>query len=200
MKQVCLSSAVQSTPLMQRAVQSQSAPCFELFRTTALKWADHEAVWSRERCFSWKASLDMVCRYAAYFRSHGVQPGQFVAFYLTNSPEFLFCWLALLAIGAAPALVNYHLAGEALVRCVEVSGASLLLVDDDEGCSRRVAETTRQMAEIRVQTVVLDHLLRTSIEALPSSIPTPPEVRAQASIGLMYTRYGATSVSASAAS
>ena len=99
-----------------------------------------EAIWSRERSYSWADFLDIVHRYANWFLAQGVKRGEFVALYMVNSPDFIFAWVGLWAIGAAPALINYHLTGRAFVHCLGISGAELVLVDGDEGALRRVEE------------------------------------------------------------
>lgn len=48
---------------------------------------------------------------------------------MQNSPDFAFAWVGLLAIGAAPAMINYNLAGKALLGCIEISTAKLVVVD-----------------------------------------------------------------------
>ena len=77
----------------------------------------------------------MACQYGHYFLSLGVQPGQVVAYYLQNSAEFAISWLALWAIGCAPAFINYNLAGPALIHCLKDSGAKILFVDEDPACA-----------------------------------------------------------------
>lgn len=44
----------------------------------------------------------------------------------------MFAWLGLLAIGAAPAMINHNLRGDALIHCLKISGAALLLVDEEK--------------------------------------------------------------------
>jgi acyl-coenzyme A synthetase/AMP-(fatty) acid ligase len=76
----------------------------------------------------------------------GVNPHDLVSFYLTNSPEFVFAWLGLWAIGAAPAMINYNLAGNALVHCLKVAGSKHILVDDDPELMGRI-EGVREAIE-----------------------------------------------------
>ena len=85
-------------------------------------------------------------KYAHFFHSLGVKPGDLVAFYLQNRPEFLFAWLGLWCLGSAPAAVNYNLSGEALEHCLRVSGAKLVLLDDDPKCVERM-EGSRPVIE-----------------------------------------------------
>lgn len=76
-----------------------------------------------------------------------MKPHDYVAFYLTNSPDFIFAWLGLWAIGAAPAMINYNLAGKALTHCLKVSGATLLLVDEDPTLIGRIEEARSHIGE-----------------------------------------------------
>lgn len=60
---------------------------------------DEVFIWSREGVYTRREAHDRVCQYAAYFLELGVRPGNFVAFYLENSPDFFLAWLGLWAIG-----------------------------------------------------------------------------------------------------
>lgn len=46
---------------------------------------------------------------ATFFHDHGVQAGDVVACFTTNSPEMIFSFLALSRLGAVVALVNTSL-------------------------------------------------------------------------------------------
>jgi acyl-CoA synthetase (AMP-forming)/AMP-acid ligase II len=70
----------------------------------------------------------------------GVQTGELMAMYMMNRPEFLFVHLGSWAIGSAPAWINYNLAGDALVHCLKVAGAKVLLVDEDADCRKRIED------------------------------------------------------------
>ncbi|KAF1997860.1 acetyl-CoA synthetase-like protein [Amniculicola lignicola CBS 123094] len=99
-----------------------------------------EAIWSRAGCYTWAETYANACRYGQFFLDNGVKPGQLVAFSLTNQPEFIFAHLGSWAIGTAPAMINHHLTGDALVHCLKVSEAKFLLVDEDEHIAARVEE------------------------------------------------------------
>lgn len=114
----------------------------------------------------------MVNRYARYFLSQGIVRNDIVAFYLQNSAEFMFAWLGLLAIGAAPAMVNYNLTGKALSYCIKVAGAKIILADE-ELFERIVGNENVKALDIPV--VLLTEALRMEIERLeagdlPSSV------------------------------
>lgn len=106
------------------------------------------------------------------FLELGVRPGDIVAFFLTNSPEFLMAWLGLWAIGCAPAMINFNLSGDALLHCLKVSGAKVMLVDDDDKIQARVAEEQPRMnSEIGITSVVLTQDLKAATAAKPIQRP-----------------------------
>lgn len=72
-----------------------------------------------------------VNQYAQWFLAQNVKPGQLVVMYMTNSSDFMCAWYGLMAIGAAPAMINTNLASKALVHCVEIAQAKLILADGD---------------------------------------------------------------------
>jgi acyl-CoA synthetase (AMP-forming)/AMP-acid ligase II len=115
---------------------------------------------------------DMACQYGHYFLSLGIQPGQVMAFYLQNSPEFAIGLLALWAIGCAPAFINYNLVGPALVHCLKVSGAEILLVDEDAACAARIDDQRPVIEnELKMRPVSLDEGLRAHIASFPTTLP-----------------------------
>ncbi|KAK7183773.1 hypothetical protein DPSP01_004404 [Paraphaeosphaeria sporulosa] len=105
-----------------------------------------EAIWSRTACYTWGETYANACRYAQFFLQNGVKPGELVSLYLTNQPEFIFAHLGSWAVGSAPALINHHLAGDALVHCLKVAGGKLLLVDEESEAQARI-EAVRDRIE-----------------------------------------------------
>lgn len=73
---------------------------YYLFEDIVRKQADVVAIWSRQGVYTWRELDRRVNQYATYFLELGVVPGELVALYLQNAPEFFFAWLGLLAIGA----------------------------------------------------------------------------------------------------
>ncbi len=61
------------------------------------------AVWSRAGSYTWKQLYDRAHQYGQWFLSHGVKPGDLVALFMINSPDFVFAWAGLFSVGAAPA-------------------------------------------------------------------------------------------------
>lgn len=121
-----------------------------------------------------------------------MKPGELVSLYLTNQPEFLFAHLGSWAVGSAPAFINHHLAGDALVHCLKVAGGSLLLVDEDSDARDRVeAVRDRIEGELGMTIRILDKQLKGEILRMEPQRPED-EYRAGVTgtfpIFLFYTR------------
>lgn len=122
-----------------------------------------------------------------------MKPKDLVSFYLTNSPDFVFAWLGLWAIGAAPAMINYNLAGKALMHCLGVSGASLLLVDEDPALRARVEEVQGKIeGELKMRIIVLDKDVKEEIRSLKAERPSDTyreTVKGDDPMVIFYTRF-----------
>jgi acyl-CoA synthetase (AMP-forming)/AMP-acid ligase II len=117
-----------------------------------------------------------------------VAPGEIVAMYLMNRPEFMFCWLGLLAIGASPALVNYNLSYDVLMHCIQIAGARLMVVDPDESCVRRVQEVSTKLDAAGVEVIVLREDIQAAISSLSDTPPLRRLRQKRTPLGLLYTR------------
>lgn len=101
-----------------------------------------------------------------------MRPGDIVAVYLQNSPEFIIIWLALWSIGCAPAFLNYYLAGNALVHCLKISTAKLVLVDANVECTGRIEECREAIESgLQMNIIVLDQNMKQRIQQVPAVVP-----------------------------
>ncbi len=93
---------------------------------------------------------DLARRAAAALCGLGVGAGDAVAFLLGNSAEQVAWWAALSDLGALHAPLNPALAGEPLAHALRVSGAGLVVVEDD--LASRVGEVASRsgIADLRV--------------------------------------------------
>ena len=178
----------------QTLVKKHKASCFYLFDQAAAQYSNHTAIWSRSGNYTFGEVHNRACQYAAFFLSKGVKPDDLVAFYLYNSPESLFAWLGLWAIGCAPAMINYNLAKESLVHCVKISGAKLMLVDEDAGCQERISnERSKLEGELGIELLVLSGDFKREITTLSATTPSDSyrsKVTVDSPAMLLYTRYG----------
>ena len=184
--------------------------CYYLFESAVQRYPDVVAIWSREGVYTWRETQDRACQYAAYFLELGVQPGDLVAFYLENSAELLFAWLGLWAIGmlwpnltlanglrfyagCAPAMVNANIAGDTLIHSLKVSGARVLLVDENRKCRARInAESQRIENELEMKIIELSGRLKKDIatrEAARVDDVYRESITGNSPVALFYTRY-----------
>ncbi|KZL71931.1 AMP-binding enzyme [Colletotrichum tofieldiae] len=117
------------TKAVENSAKTGRVSPYYIFEEAVKRRPYDEAIWIRDGSVSWKMAYDRSNQYAQLFLSHGVKSGDFVALFMQNSPDFAFAWVGLLAIGAAPAMINYNLTGKALLGCIELSTAKLVLVD-----------------------------------------------------------------------
>jgi acyl-coenzyme A synthetase/AMP-(fatty) acid ligase len=116
----------------------------------------------------------MVNTYGQWFIDQGIVPNDLVALYLHNSPEFVFAWLGLTSIGAAPAMINYNLAGKALEHSLKTSKAKLLLVDEDPAFQARIRDVMSSAEDkdvLLMKAIILDSAAKTGMKQQPSKRP-----------------------------
>jgi fatty-acyl-CoA synthase len=95
----------------------------------ALEFGAASALESRAGSLSYAALAARSRQYARWGRSRGLEAGDVAALLMPNCAEYVAVWLGLTRIGVTVALLNTHLAGEALMHCVEITSPKLLLVD-----------------------------------------------------------------------
>lgn len=152
---------------------------------------DELCIWSRTKTYTWQQVHDRAVQWAQFFLSKGAKPGDLVAIYLVNSADFMVIWLGLLCIGCAPALLNYNLKGEALVHCLKISGASLILVDDDQEVRTRFEDIEGvAKKELNVDGIVVTDALLDEVYSKEVLIPDDSyraKVKASSPTCLLYT-------------
>ena len=79
------------------------------------------------------------------------------------------------------------------MHCLRVSGASIVLVDEEDGCQRRFnGEKGKIEGDLRLKIIMLSNDLKGEIATLPASRPDDSyrrNVNGDTPIGLFYTRY-----------
>ena len=100
--------------LLAARAASHPARCFLRFR---------EQDFSFDQIDRWSNDL------AGRFQGFGVRHGDLVAVMLPNRPEFVACWFALGQLGAVATLINTAMRGPALVHAMNLSRATVAIVD-----------------------------------------------------------------------
>ncbi|EFW99870.1 very-long-chain acyl-synthetase family protein [Grosmannia clavigera kw1407] len=115
----------------------------------------YESIWSRTGCYTRKEVYDRANQYGQWFQAQGMQPGDLVALFMENSPDFMTAWIGLLSVGAAPAMINYHLTSQALLHCLAISSARLVLVDGPATIHERIDDAQDELAAAGYRVVKL---------------------------------------------
>jgi fatty-acyl-CoA synthase len=115
--------------LRVRSLDSRSSQTVaDAFESAADRFANRIAIeWGDEK-ISYRELDERANRVAAWAHGVGIGPGDTVALFMENRPEFLVCWLGLAKAGACTALINTNLTGVPLVHALTVSGANRLIL------------------------------------------------------------------------
>jgi fatty-acyl-CoA synthase len=100
-----------------------------ILRRSAAKFPDRDALIFDGRTHTYRDLDAAVSRAAAHFTALGLEPGDRVAAYGTNSDAYVIGFLACARAGLVHVPVNYALKGEELTYLVSQSGARAVLVD-----------------------------------------------------------------------
>ena len=95
------------------------------------QWRDRPAILFEGRTVTY-AELDALAnRYAHWAKGQGLRRGQTVALLMPNRIDYLAVWYGLSKVGVATALINNSLMGAPLAHCLNISGATLVIVDGE---------------------------------------------------------------------
>lgn len=90
-------------------------------------------------------------------------------------------------------MINFNLSGDALMHCLRLSGAVILLVDEDSDCTARIDEEAEKIKnELHMRIIPLSEDLKREIgrgEALRIGDQYRKDVCGDTPIALLYTRY-----------
>ncbi len=100
----------------------------ELLEKNAENAPDKEAIVFRDRRISYAEYLETVNRVAANLLKLGVRRGDKVGLYIGNRPEYVFCYIATVSIGAAAVPVSTRFAANEAQFVLENSDSSFLVV------------------------------------------------------------------------
>jgi len=172
------------------AAKAKRTSIYYQFEEAAKARGKDDCIWSRAGNYTWEEAYARANQYAQFFLSHGVGPGEFVGFFMRNTPDFPLAWFGLTAIGASPALLNCSLKGESLLHCIDVAVPKVILVDGESELLDKVNEVKGHLAS--KDPIVVDlGLLRPHIYSLPATRP-PDELRSAVTpaspMMLFYTR------------
>src|SRR5215813_6506765 len=125
-------------------------------------WGDREALVFGDRRYTFRQIASEVDRVARGLLHAGVQPGEKVAIWLLNCPEWIFAMFALAKIGAVHVPINTRFRTVDLAQVLERSNASTLITHDVSGPVDYLA-MVRELADLggeRIRSSTLPDLER----------------------------------------
>ncbi|RDW90820.1 putative bifunctional fatty acid transporter/acyl-CoA synthetase (FAT1) [Aspergillus mulundensis] len=90
-----------------------------------------EAIWFEGKSWTYAELKDLADRLATLLSERGINAGDFVAVFTTNSPEMVAIIYALSKLGAVAALINVNLRDDTFLHCLNVSGSKLIISTPD---------------------------------------------------------------------
>ncbi|PWL16494.1 hypothetical protein DKP76_17020 [Falsochrobactrum shanghaiense] len=97
------------------------------------RWGDRETLFFEGRRWSFKEVADEVDRVARGLIAIGVKPGEHVAIWLTNRPEFIFSYFAIIRIGAVVVPMNTRWRTRDFVAAMQASDPTVLIAETVSG-------------------------------------------------------------------
>jgi len=116
------------------------------------KWRDRPAITFEGRTLTYGELDAMANRFAHWGKSLNLRRGQTVALFMPNRLEYFAIWYGLSKIGVVTALINNQLAGLPLAHCLNISGATQVIVDAE---TAPAFEAARALIERPLQQWVL---------------------------------------------
>ena len=156
------------------APDSENLICDDL-QAAVDRWRDRSAMTFEGRTLSY-AELDaMANRFAHWGKGLNLRRGQTVALFMPNRLEYFAVWYGLSKIGVVTALINNQLSGLPLAHCLNISGASYVIVDAE---TAPMFEAAKPLLEKSFSQWVLGPAhgdQRDLVQALKSCSQLPPD-------------------------
>ena len=138
-------------------------------------WRERPAITFEGRTVTY-GELDAIAnRFAHWAKGLNLRKGQTVALFMPNRLEYFAIWYGLSKIGVVTALINNQLSGLALAHCLNIAGASHVVVDPETSPAFEAAKT---LIEKPMQQWVLGAAhgdQRDLVQALKSCSQLPPD-------------------------
>ena len=128
---IYISSILRTLWLLRLVKPGSTRLICDIVAAHAKKNPDAPAILCGEEMWTY-AQLDACANaYAHWAMAQGIGKGQSVALLMENRPDFIAAWLGMFKVGAAVALINTNLMGEALAHSIAIAGAGHAIVGSE---------------------------------------------------------------------
>ncbi len=100
------------------------------------------AVRFEDKLFTYEEFDARANQYANWALSQGYKPGDAVALFMENKPDFIAFWIGLSKVGVITALINNQLQGQGLAHCVNIASAKALVAGPEQA---ELLDTAREL-------------------------------------------------------
>jgi len=107
--------------------QKRNITVAKAFATTVAKHRTKTCLIFEDTSWSFQDLEDYSNRVGNYFLKLGFKPGDCVALFMENRPEYVGLWLGLSKVGIVPALINTNLLGQPLIHSIKAASATGLI-------------------------------------------------------------------------
>lgn len=160
----------------------------QAFAKTVNRHENKTAIIFEDKAWTFKDLEDYSNRVANYFLRAGYKPGQCIALFMENRPEYVGLWLGCSKIGLVPALINSNLAGQSLLHSINAACARGMIfggeyfevvkelessLSDVELFASGGGTSSKSLVQDDSSIVDLDmEIVNSSVEAVPQSVQT----------------------------
>jgi fatty-acyl-CoA synthase len=124
-------SAIRTLNRVKNLYENPSFTGADAFEEIARQYPDNVAIYFEDRAITYREFDAEANRYARWAQSQGLKAGDTMALFMENRPEYLIAWYGLIKAGIAVALINTNLRDNALAHCLNISGASHVIVGSE---------------------------------------------------------------------
>ncbi len=71
-------------------------------------------------------------RFAHWARAQGLKPGDVVAVFMENRPDYVAAWIGLSKVGVASALINVNLMDRQLAHCINIADVKVIITGEEQ--------------------------------------------------------------------
>jgi fatty-acyl-CoA synthase len=156
------------------AQDSENLVCDDV-QAAVERWRDRPAITFEGRTVTYAEMDGIANRFAHWGKGLNLRRGQTVALFMPNRLEYFCIWYGLSKIGVVTALINNQLGGLPLAHCLNISGASHLIVDAE---TSPIFEAAKGLVDKPLQQWVLGPVhgdQRDLLQALKSCSQLPPD-------------------------
>jgi fatty-acyl-CoA synthase len=118
------------------ASDSENLVCEDI-QAAVEKWREDQALTFEGRTLTYGELDAMANRFAHWGKGLNLRRGAVVALFMPNRLEYFAVWYGLSKIGVVTALINNQLSGMPLAHCLNIAGASHVIVDPETARSSR---------------------------------------------------------------